>query len=50
MGTETVIREENLTYDFYTKEKYIEKWGKTSYNENMPRYENAVMSTIGKKF
>ena len=27
-----------------------EKWGKTSYNENMPRYENAVMSTIGKKF
>ena len=48
MGNETFIREENLTYEFFTKEKYIEKWGKTSYNENMPRYEKAVMSTIGK--
>ena len=48
MGNETVVREENLTYEYYTKEKYIEKWGKTSYNENIKRYENAVMSTIGK--
>ncbi len=48
MGNETVIREENLTYEYYTKEKYIEKWGKTSYSDNEKRYENAVMSTIGK--
>ena len=48
MGMETVLREENLTYDFYTKDKYIEKWGKTSYNQNISRYETAVMSTIGK--
>ncbi len=48
MGNETVVREENLTYEYYTKEKYIEKWGKTSYNKNIKRYENAVMSTIGK--
>lgn len=48
MGNETVIREENLTYVYYTKEKYIEKWGKTSYKDNVKRYENAVMSTIGK--
>ena len=49
MGNETVIREDNLTYEYYTKEKYIEKWGKKSYSKDMPRYENAVMSTIGKK-
>ncbi len=48
MGTETVIREDNLTYEFFTKEKYIEKWGKKSYSKDMPRYEKAVMSTIGK--
>ncbi|MBQ7707962.1 MAG: hypothetical protein IJT72_09315 [Lachnospiraceae bacterium] len=48
MENETVIREDNLTYEYYTKEKYIENWGKKSYSKDMPRYENAVMSTIGK--
>ncbi|MBR1816088.1 MAG: hypothetical protein IJ763_05235 [Lachnospiraceae bacterium] len=48
MGSDTVLREDNLTYEYYSKEKYIEKWGKTSYNENYARYEYAVMSTVGK--
>lgn len=47
MGEESVIRQEELEYKYLTKGECEKIWGKSNYNKNMSRVEDAVLQTLG---
>ena len=48
MGDATVIRAEDLDFQYYTEADYIAKWGREKYKSVRERYEKAVLATCGK--
>ncbi len=48
MGEATVIRADEMDYQYYTEADYIAKWGKNKFKSIKERYEQAVISTCGK--
>lgn len=48
MGDATVIAASELSYQYYTEDDYLAKWGKENYKAIRQRYEQAVLATCGK--
>lgn len=48
MGDETVIRADELPFTYYTEQDYIKKWGQSDYIAIKEKYDQAVLSTLGK--
>lgn len=47
MGEDTVVNADNLAYEYYNTEKYMNKYGMENYQDIRNGFETAIINTVG---